>query len=276
MTTQLPHLFNTALSAILEASAETMKIYNQNQVEVSYKSDESPVTQADLKSSSIIIEYLEKTGIPIICEETKIEDYGIRNQWDYLWLVDPLDGTKEFISRNGEFTVNIALIEKRRPILGLITIPAIGLLYWGDNMNGAYKATIAQIIQMDYQSLIHEATKLPIASESGVINIVASRSHLDPETKQTINQLESKYPNVKCVNAGSSLKFCYIAEGKANLYFRFSTTMEWDTAAGQAIIEASGAKMTELPSGNPFVYNKEDLRNNGFCVTSESLAGFVF
>jgi 3'(2'), 5'-bisphosphate nucleotidase len=276
LTKQLPHLFNVALSAVMEASAEIMKIYNENQIDINYKSNESPVTQTDIKSSGIITKHLETTNIPVICEETTIADYSIRKNWEYFWLVDPLDGTKEFISRNGEFTVNVALIHKNTPILGLITIPAIGLLYWGDSINGAYKINMPEISQFDYNSLIRKAVKLPVNEDSQLIRILVSRQHLDEKTKQKIRQIERKYKNVSCISTGSSLKFCYIAEGKADLYFRYSPTMEWDTAAGHAIIKASGASMVKLPSKKPFLYNKRNLLNSGFCVSTKSFVNSAF
>ena len=267
MTTQLSFLFETALSAILEANAEIMKIYDQNQLDVTYKSDESPVTRADIKSSELICKHLEKTGLPIICEETKIEDYSIRKSWEYFWLVDPLDGTKEFISRNGEFTVNIALIHLKKTVLGLLSIPAKGLLYWGDGQNGAFKIKIQDIDQIDYNYLCQKAIILPVLKKQDSIRVMVSRSHLDNETLLYIQKLKTKHKNVECISAGSSLKFCYIAEGEAEFYLRFSPTMEWDTAAGHAIIAASGANMVRLPSKSAFYYNKKSLKNGGFIVS---------
>jgi len=267
---QIPLLFETALSAILEASAEIMKIYGQNQFDLKYKSDESPVTQADIKSSEIICKYLEKTGLPIICEETNIEDYTTRKSWEYFWLVDPLDGTKEFISRNGEFTINVALVHLKMPILGLLTIPAKGLLYWGDKQNGAYRIKLSDIHQIDYNELCQKAVKLPIVKKTKSLRVMVSRSHLDDKTMDYIQELRTKHKKVECISAGSSLKFCYIAEGEADIYLRFSPTMEWDTAAGHAIIEASGAYMVQMPSKSAFYYNKKSLRNEGFIVSRNS------
>lgn len=263
----LTDLFETALTAILKASAEIMKIYGENQLNITLKKDASPVTQADLKSSDIICSYLEKTGIPIICEETASTAYHIRKNWEYFWLVDPLDGTKEFISRNGEFTVNIALVHNRKPILGLIAIPAQKLLYWGSPELGAYKIDFASIEVVNYKSVTDKATLLPCSGKSQNMRVVVSRSHLDNDTLQYLRKLEQQGNHVEQISVGSALKFCYIAEGKANVYLRHSPTMEWDTAAGQAITEASGAKMTKLPIKKAFLYNKKKLINQGFIVS---------
>lgn len=267
MTTQIPFLFEKALTGILEASAEIMQIYGQSEFDITYKQDESPVTKADLKSSAIICNHLVKTGIPIICEEIEQEDYSKRKHWEYFWLVDPLDGTKEFISRNGEFTVNIALIHKQTPVLGLITIPAKGLLYWGDILTGAYRCNLAEVDRTDYRTLSQKATKLNLTKQSDNLKIAVSRSHLDDKTLDYIEEMRKEYKEVECISAGSSLKFCYIAEGAADVYLRFSPTMEWDTAAGQAIAEAAGAKMVTLPEKSTFYYNKEDFKNSGFIVS---------
>lgn len=267
MITSLPSLFEAALTAILEANAEILRIYDQELMSVNYKADESPVTQADIISSGIICRHLLKTGIPIICEETKTEAYSVRKSWPYFWLVDPLDGTKEFISRNGEFTVNIALVHDQTPVLGLISIPAQGLLYWGDMLTGAYKIHIDEIRNINYKKLTSQAEKLPLPSSNHqTLRVMVSRSHLDEQTIQYIQELKDNHQEVECVAAGSSLKFCYIAEGKADMYLRYSPTMEWDTAAGHAICIASGAKMAHLPSGNAFQYNKQRLINDGFMV----------
>jgi 3'(2'), 5'-bisphosphate nucleotidase len=267
LTTQISFLFETALTAILEASAEIMKIYGQNQFDIAYKPDESPVTIADVKSSEIISRHLIKTGIPIICEEIVPEDYEKRKSWEYFWLVDPLDGTKEFINRNGEFTVNIALIHRRTPVLGLITIPIKGLLYWGEAQKGAYRIKIPDVRHIDYLKLQQKATKLPVFEKRNSLKVAVSRSHLDDQTLHYIQELKNKHKKVEHISAGSSLKFCYIAEGKADIYLRFSPTMEWDTAAGQAIAEASGARMVKMPSKSAFYYNKKNLNNAGFIVS---------
>lgn len=267
MTVQIPSLFETAVAAILEASTEILKIYNENHFDIDYKADESPVTLADLRSSNIICNYLNRTKIPVICEELALVDYQVRKNWEYFWLVDPLDGTKEFISHNGEFTVNIALIRGGTPILGLITIPAQGLLYWGVVGQGAYKIKLSAIEDTRYSGLMEKATRVSVRENGEEIRVAVSRSHLDNETKDFIERLKKEHLQTSSVQVGSSIKFCYIAEGKADLYLRYSPTMEWDTAAGQAIAESAGAKMVVLPSHASFHYNKEKLENPDFMVS---------
>jgi 3'(2'), 5'-bisphosphate nucleotidase len=265
-SSQISYLFEIALTAILKANAEILKIYDQNQFIIDFKSDHSPVTQADKISSKIICKQLKKTGIPIICEEIRQENFEIRKSWEYFWLVDPLDGTKEFINRNGEFTVNIALIHQNAPILGLISIPVKGLLYWGDSQNGAFKIKISKIIKLNHKLLMRKAIKLPRTKRPVTFNILVSRSHPDDQTLQYIKSLIPENKKIKKIKAGSSLKFCIIAEGIADLYLRFSPTMEWDTAAGQAIVNASGGKLKSLPAYDDFLYNKKNLKNGAFIV----------
>jgi 3'(2'), 5'-bisphosphate nucleotidase len=265
-TSQISYLFEFALTAILKASSGVLKIYEQNQLDVSYKSDKSPITQADKIASDIIHTTLAQTGLPVIDEETLPENYSLRKSWPYFWIVDPLDGTKEFIKRNGEFTVNIALVQSKTPIMGLISIPVKGLLYWGDNINGAYKIKLSDIHNSSYSELLEQGEKLPVKLTSDALKVMISRSHLEDQTLKYIEELKSKYTKVTTIEAGSSLKFCYVAEGKADVYVRFSPTMEWDIAAGHAIVVASGAKITKAPSGKRMLYNKKTLKNTGFIV----------
>ena len=263
----ISYLFESALKAILEANAGILKIYeHKQQLDIGYKNDKSPVTQADKISSDIICKILSETGIPVICEETGQESYTIRKSWKYFWLVDPLDGTKEFIKRNGEFTVNIALIQSKTPVMGLISIPVKGLLYWGDIHHGAFKIKIDDIKHTNYNNLLNQAKKLPVHKKPDALRVMVSRSHMDNKTLAFLADLKTKHKTVKTIAAGSSLKFCYLAEGKADIYVRYSPTMEWDTAAGHAIVLASGAKIKNLPGMPNLSYNKKNLRNKGFIV----------
>ena len=264
----IKQLFEIAFEGICMASEKVLEIYETNQLSISYKADESPVTQADIASSDIICKILEQSGLPIICEEITEMTYLKRKSLQYFWLVDPLDGTKEFISRNGEFTINIALIENNRPILGLIAIPTQNILYFGGMDLNAYRINLSNRNNFDFETAILSADILKVSINPEKIRIVVSRSHLDEKTKTFILKLQNTYPNIETISAGSALKFCRIAEGKAEIYLRFSPTMEWDTAAGQAIVEASGAVMVSLPDYNCFQYNKPILRNGGFLVTS--------
>lgn len=264
----IKQLFELAFEAICLASDKVLEIYETNQFSISYKIDESPVTHADIASSDIICKILEKSGLPVICEEITEITYSKRKSLPYFWLVDPLDGTKEFISRNGEFTINIALIENNKPILGLIAIPTQNLLYFGGMDLNAYRFNLSNRSNFDFETAIISADVLNVSKKPDRIRIVVSRSHLDDKTKEFIFKLQNAYPNIETISAGSALKFCRIAEGKAEIYLRFSPTMEWDTAAGQAIVEASGAFMVSLPDYDCFEYNKPVLRNGGFLVTS--------
>lgn len=266
VNTQISYLFEFALTAIVKASAEVLSIYEQNSLEVNYKKDKSPITEADKISSDIIRSTLAETGIPIIDEETQLEDFSLRKSWPYFWLVDPLDGTKEFIKRNGEFTVNIALVHSKTPIMGLISIPVKGLLYWGDHRNGAYKIKIANVKDLDYKKLLAQGQKLPVTSKTDTLRVMVSRSHIEEQTLTYIEKLKCQHANITTIEAGSSLKFCYVAEGKADIYVRYSPTMEWDTAAGHAIVLASGANISKAPSGGKMLYNKKTLKNKGFIV----------
>lgn len=264
----IKQLFGLAFEAICTSSDKILEIYKTNQYSINYKTDESPVTQADIASSDIIYKILEQSGLPVICEEKTEIPYQMRKSWPYFWLVDPLDGTKEFISRNGEFTVNIALIEDKKPILGLIAIPTQNHLYFGGKDLNAYRMNLSDRKIVDFEKANASAVALHISKKPDKIRAVVSRLHLDQNTKDFIVSLQKNYLDVKTISAGSSLKFCRIAEGEAEIYLRFSPTMEWDTAAGQAIVEAAGAFMVSLPDYGDFHYNKPVLRNGGFLVTS--------
>lgn len=256
----------------LKAGQAILKIYQnaESNWQIECKADNSPLTFADRESHRIISETLQQTGIPVLSEEGEKMPFEIRKNWERLWIVDPLDGTKEFIKRNDEFTVNIALVEKGVPTLGVIFAPAKGKLWWGDNKKGAFTASVT--VRMDFndnQHFIIETPKslpIPMSKEQHPLRIVASRSHLSSETELFINQLREKYSQIQIVSAGSSLKICLVAEGHADIYPRLAPTMEWDTAAGHAIALAAGCSMTDANTGQPLRYNKEDLHNPYFIV----------
>ncbi len=261
MTTHL----TTALKAAIEAGKKILEIYSQD-FDVTYKDDQSPLTIADKKASEIINSYLEKTTIPIINEETKQLPYEIRKHWKECWVVDPLDGTKEFIKRNGEFTVNIALVKKNKPVIGVIYVPVSGVLYFtNDSGTQAYKIAVKE--NDSIASLVKQAKPIEPASNDDIpLKIVGSRSHLNEETKAFIQKIKTEKP-VEIVSKGSSLKFCLVAEGDAHIYPRFAPTMEWDTAAGQAICQAAGVKVTDNNTGRSLLYNKKNLLNPHFLVS---------
>lgn len=259
-------LLSTAIKAAIEAGAEIMKIYSEN-FDVEIKSDFSPLTIADKNANAIIVKFLNQTNIPIISEENKQADYAERKNWKICWMVDPLDGTKEFIKRNGEFTVNIALIDNGKPILGVIYVPAKKMLYYGDvEQSIAKKITLKNhIFSVNELANSMEALQ-PLVEESNSIKVVGSRSHKSVETEEFIHKLQSEGKQVELVSMGSSLKFCIVAEGKASIYPRFAPTMEWDTAAGHAICNAVGLKVYQVDKLIELQYNKENLLNPFFVV----------
>ena len=217
-----------------------------------------------MAAHELILSYLEKTGIPILSEEGKHLPYEERKKWKQLWIVDPLDGTKEFIKRNGEFTVNIALVENQKPVLGVIYVPVLKQLYFASREIGSFLAEEVEEFE-DMEKMMGKANKLP-ATNTTQFTVVASKSHLSQETKDYIDELKPKYGEVTILSKGSSLKLCMVAEGKADCYPRFGPTMEWDTAAGQAICTFAGKKVIDWETKEEMLYNREQLRNGWFIV----------
>lgn len=266
----------TAIRAALQAGAEIMKVYTDPNAdfEIEKKADNSPLTIADRKSHAIIAGWLADTPYPILSEEGKKIPTEERQSWKELWVVDPLDGTKEFIKRNGEFTVNIAYVKNGAPEAGVIYIPVKEELFFADTENGAYKLSnedglLTRINEnkepgCTLEVLIEKAQKLPYPTPHEDFMIVASRSHLNAETEEYIERMKKEHAKVETVSKGSSLKLCLIAEGVADVYPRFAPTMEWDTAAGHAIIRAAGKEVYQANTDKPLVYNKEDLLNPWF------------
>ena len=260
-------LLSIAIIASVKAGEAIMKVYS-NKIDVVYKEDESPLTLADKNANKIINKYLVKSKIPIISEENKILTYEERKNWKQCCIVDPLDGTKEFIKRNGEFTVNIALIKNNKPIIGVIYVPVSKTLYFtSDNSSKSYKALLkTNTIIID--EIFNNAVQIfPTQKNNNILRIVGSRSHLNDTTKNYISKIEKKN-KIKIVSKGSSLKFCLVAEGGAEIYPRFAPTMEWDTAAGQAICQAVGVKVIDVTTNEPLKYNKQNLLNPHFLVTN--------
>ena len=257
-----------AIKAALAGGREIMKIYESDQFEIESKDDNSPLTTADKKANDVINEFLLQTAIPIISEENKQLSYEVREQWETCWIVDPLDGTKEFIKKNGEFTVNIALVKNGRPVLGVIYIPAVKMLYFADvKKSESYKVVIKE--QEEVDSILSRANEIKPAQGKENIRVVGSRSHMSEDTLNYIESLKLKYnQDVEIVSKGSSLKFCLVAEGEADVYPRFAPTMEWDTAAGQAICEAVGLAVIDRKTLTPMLYNRKNLLNNYFLVSN--------
>ena len=246
----------------LEAGAAIMEIYKQD-FGVEYKEDQSPLTQADLKANAIICDALQKLYpmIPIMSEENKQTPFEIRKNWEYYWCIDPIDGTKEFIKKNDEFTVNIALLHHNIPVLGVVYAPALGEMYYAKKSEGAF------FEQLDDLHSIIKKKKLPFVQKEE-FKVVASKSHLSKETEDFINKLSVDYPFLTIQSRGSSLKLCMVATGEADIYPRLAPTMEWDTAAADAIVREAGRMTYQYPLTVefPLLYNKEELINPWFVV----------
>jgi 3'(2'), 5'-bisphosphate nucleotidase len=267
----LTKLLNQALKAALKAGKKILEIYSKDNFKVEHKIDNSPLTIADKKAHSIIEQELQKSNIPLLSEESSTIPYIERKKWRTFWLVDPLDGTKEFIKRNGEFTVNIALIENNKPILGVVFAPVLNKIYYGHS-NQAYLVENIDLSQTNDNLFAHirdNSISLPLKITRNNFIVVASRSHLSPETKSFIEQLKRKKNNVEMISIGSSLKLCLIAEGNADIYPRYAPTMEWDIAAGQALIEATGGQVLNADDNTTLLYNKENQLNPWFIASNK-------
>ena len=261
----MKNLLNTAIIAALEASKAILEIYHSGAFDIEIKGDNSPLTKADTASHNVIMSYLESTDIPVLSEEGRDIPYQERKDWRQLWIVDPIDGTKEFIKRNGEFTVNIALIENKKPLIGVIFVPVTGELYFSSKEFGAFKVAV-HLEDYDLDALLAKADTLPLQREDKSFTIVASRSHMSAETESYVQEMRDIHGNVNLISKGSSLKLCMVAEGTANCYPRFAPTMEWDTAAGQAICEHAGFEVIDWDTKKNMLYNREELLNNWFLV----------
>ena len=262
----MKQLLHTAITAALEAGKAILEIYHSGEFDIEIKGDNSPLTRADIASHNVIMSFLKKTGIPVLSEEGRDISYQERKDWKQLWIVDPIDGTKEFIKRNGEFTVNIALIEDQKPRIGVIFVPVTGELYFSTKEIGAFKVTV-DLDNFDIQTLISNGNKLPLLREDKIFTLVASRSHMSPETETYVQEMKEKHGAVNLISKGSSLKLCMVAEGTADCYPRFAPTMEWDTAAGQAICEHAGFEVMDWKTKEDMLYNREELLNHWFLVT---------
>jgi len=278
------HLF-TALLASKEAGLAVLDVYQQD-FDVSYKEDKSPLTVADQRSHNIIVKCLSASageGIPILSEEGKDVPFEERRQWEYFWLIDPLDGTKEFVKRNGEFTVNISLIHQTRPILGVIYAPVMNLFYFASEGLGSYRliGNVAFELLKDMVSenkradvlkaVLGQSDRLPNHDRrpgvgASPLTIIGSRSHSSNEFNSFVEDMKKTHAKVERMSAGSSLKLCLVAEGRADIYPRFGPTMEWDIAAGQAIVEQARGSVLSYETGEPLRYNKENLLNPWFIV----------
>lgn len=261
-----------AIDAALKAGEQILSIYNDpmSDFEIERKADNSPLTIADRKAHEAIAAVLAGTPFPVLSEEGRHVGYETRRGWDALWIVDPLDGTKEFIKRNGEFTVNIAWVRESVPVFGVIYVPVRKELYFGIEGVGAYKCSGIVGLEEDglsLEQLVEKSERMPVAGVRKHPVVVASRSHLSPETESYIADFKKRNgDDVELISSGSSIKICLVAEGKADVYPRFAPTMEWDTAAGHAIARAAGMEVYQAGKDEPLRYNKEDLLNPWFVV----------
>lgn len=272
----LSALVDAATAAAFAAGREILTVYGTDFTS-EQKADKSPLTEADKLAHEAIVRTLGSTGLPVLSEEGKTLEVAERQAWQHYWLVDPLDGTKEFIKRNGEFTVNIALMERdgipagplgaARPIAGVLYVPVKDILYFAWEGGGAYRQTAAatRAVGSTYERS-SQAERLPVTQQRPAFTIVASRSHQSPETEAFIQRMEKEHGNIALASMGSALKICLVAEGAADVYPRYAPTMEWDTAAGHAIANEAGRELVDITTGAPMRYNKNELVNNWFIV----------
>lgn len=267
----LTELIPPAIAAAVAAGRATLEVYGQD-FSVAEKADKSPLTLADTRSHQIIAARLSPFGIPLLSEEGRSVDYAVRKHWKTLWIVDPLDGTKEFVKKNGEFTVNIALVQDHQPVMGVIHVPVLGHLYFAAKNLGAFFMPVPAGMDVEGFSLdewISTATAIDVRPKSvRPFTIVGSRSHATPELEAYVTEKRKQHETVNFISAGSSLKLCQVATGNADVYPRLGPTMEWDTAAGHVIAECAGAMVFRADDGGPVVYNKENLLNPWFFVSN--------
>lgn len=266
----LSDLLYLAVQAAFKGGEEILKIY-ETDFKVEIKSDNTPVTAADKASGKAIAAVLAHSSIPVISEEERVPSFEERQTFERVWIVDPLDGTKEYVKRNGEFAVNVALVEHNSPIIGIIYAPILKTLYFAAKGQGSYKIGEEELLNLkslSMQELLHSAIRLPCESLPATYTVIASRSHLSREINEHVQKLHNLFGAVNMLNVGSSIKQCWVAEGRAHEYPRYGLTMEWDTAAGQCILEEAGSQLIDLSTALPMVYNKEDLRNNYFTAKS--------
>jgi 3'(2'), 5'-bisphosphate nucleotidase len=260
----MKNLISTAIEAAYLGGLEILDVY-ESDFAVETKDDKSPLTLADKKAHLKIVEILGE-NLPVLSEEGKSIEFTERSGWDRFWMVDPLDGTKEFVKRNGEFTVNIALIEDGKSVGGVIYVPVKKDLYFGAVGMGSYKISEYEGDSYQWDELVGKAESLPASNDSAPYRAVGSRSHMSPETEEFFEELKKEHGEIEIVSMGSSLKICLVAEGSANVYPRFAPTMEWDTAAGHAIAKGAGKNIMDHTTQQEMRYNKENLLNNWFIV----------
>lgn len=256
---------DAAIEAAVAAGRAIMDVYAATAYGVELKSDNSPLTEADRAAHSVIMRFLEQTPYAVLSEEGRSIPYTERRGWNPLWIVDPLDGTKEFIKRNGEFTVNIALIHDHAPVCGVVFAPVARELFFAAAGVGSFR--VDNPSSTVHGELCLTGSRLPMARRNDdALIIMGSRSHPSPEFAAFVEKVRKERGKADVVPAGSSLKICRVAEGSADMYPRLGPTMEWDTAAGHAIAKFAGKRITAWKTGEELRYNKEDLLNPWFLV----------
>jgi 3'(2'), 5'-bisphosphate nucleotidase len=245
---------------IKKAGNEILKVYSGNDFQVKMKSDQTPLTIADKKSNDVIVKSLKELfpEVPILSEESEKTPYNLRKKWKYLWMVDPLDGTKEFIKKNGEFSINLALIKNGKPVFGILYLPVLELFYYAGKRYGAYK------IEKNGKAIGLKPEKDNKNDVDRIIKVIFSKSHYNQETREYVDRIKKQYCYTEMISVGSAMKLAYLAEGKADIYPRLAPTMEWDIAAGQIIVEETGGKVIDFLGKKPLIYNKDNLRNPWF------------
>lgn len=262
----MQQLLEGAVDAAVKAGFAILQIYNRD-FNVTYKADESPLSEADTASNAIICPLLnELAALPILSEENKEIVYSEREHWTEFWLVDPLDGTKEFIKKNGEFTVNIALVKNGSPVLGVVYAPVLHTLYFGAQNLGSFKCEHVKETS-SFETIRMSSKKLPVEKAGSAYKVVASRSHSNEETVAFIDNLKNEHGEIEEVSIGSSLKLCLVAEGNADIYPRLGPTMEWDTAAAHAVVSYAGKRVKIFNEDKELSYNKQSLLNPWFVVS---------
>ena len=252
-----------AIRAALKAGEVIMEIYKTEDFEVEFKSDNSPLTKADKQAQKTIVSYLSSSSFPILSEEGSDVPYAKRREWNHLWIVDPIDGTKEFVKQNGEFTVNIALVKNQKPILGVVYAPALKDLYFAEAGVGSFKMENIISIEDIYKT---NGIDLSKSTYPKTYTLVVSKSHMNENTQQFIDKTKHDFGEISIASYGSSLKICKVAEGSAHCYPRFGPTMEWDTAAAHAVIIYAGNKLIQDDGISKMIYNKPNLLNPFFVV----------
>jgi 3'(2'), 5'-bisphosphate nucleotidase len=270
---QREYLVPKAYNAALRAGAAILDVYrNKEEYNVNLKRDRTPITEADKRAHAVIKEYLGQTHVPLLSEEGREMRFDERKDWEMVWLVDPLDGTKEFIKGNNEFTVNIALVLNNRPVVGIIYVPYYGKIYFCEKGHGSFMKRDAapdSAAEFTYEEIFSEAAGLPLRRErNSPLRIAVSRSHRNADTDAYIAPMRERFPDAVIVEQGSSYKFCMLAEGEVDYYARTSNTYEWDTAAGEIILSDTGGTTKSLPDLGKFAYNKESLSNPWFVCRS--------